>query len=118
MEAQIAIKLYYDRAKDGSLSEFRTKFLRFRSHIERLQASGALPREEIRWVVQHKLGPDGPKEPAASIILPPPAPDVEGIIPGTAPRLLTQPLIFHRAGKPLLPTGTVGLPQHGYGGVR
>lgn len=61
MNVQMVFRIFYDKDKDGSLREFRTKkYLPFKAHIERLQTSGTLPRGEVFWSVQHKT-PEPPK---------------------------------------------------------
>lgn len=87
MEITMVIKIYYDRAKDGNLSEFRAKkYLPLRSHIDRLQVLGQLPRGEIRWSVEHKR-PE------------PPRPSVPAVIVPIRPAF---PLVVHQAGEKLL----------------
>ena len=64
MTVNLTIHVTYDKDKDGSLGEFRAKYDRFRTHVTRLQASGVLPRGEVRWCVTRD-GPTPPDSPAA-----------------------------------------------------
>lgn len=86
MEIDLTFHITYDRAKDGSLSEFGPKFTHFKEHIQRMQALGHLPRGNVRWVVKHKraVTPEPPKDPAASVAL--------AVVPKQGPAL------YHAAG--------------------
>lgn len=99
MDVQLTIKIYYDRERDGSLSEFRTKkYIPFRTHINRLQALGQLPRGDIRWSVEHKK-PEPPKPDGPAQVLHLHRSTTASL--GVSPYGVPLPMLAHRAGERL-----------------
>ena len=96
MDTTITFKLAYDRDKDGNLQTFREKYNQFRSHIEKLQAKGILPRGEIRWSVEHKK-PEPPPDGPAQVVQ---FPCCQAMDP---PFGTYSPILLHTAGKRLDP---------------
>ena len=89
MNVTMTFKIGYDKAKDGSLKDFKKKYTSFKTHIYRLQATGNLPQGDIRWVVGHKKDdPEPPNSPASVLAFVPPH--------GTF-----LPVIAHQAGTQL-----------------
>ena len=73
MNVALSVKITYDKARDGGLAQFRKKYMAFREHLNRMQASGMLPRGEMKVVIELKR-PDGPgpfdPKPAVGRLLP------------------------------------------------
>lgn len=88
MDIQTIFKITYNRAKDGSLGEFRQKkYLPFKAHIERMQLVGTLPRGPVKFSISSTSQQDDPEGPA-------PVVPFQRVM-GTVPRLV------HAQGTPL-----------------
>lgn len=88
MQVNMTIHLIYNREKDGTLTQFREKYEKFKSHITRMQANGSLPVGMVRWSVKTETPTPTPEGPA---------------MVGFRPHLV------HKQGAPL---------EHPYGGDR
>lgn len=53
MNITTQIKVEWDRDTE-SLPQFKEKFEAFKSHVNRLQVCGSLPRGGVRWLVSKK----------------------------------------------------------------
>ena len=51
MKYTMTIKVEFNKANED-LKDFKTRYLKFREHIESLQMKGILPRGEVNWLIK------------------------------------------------------------------